>query len=306
MLLDGNNTICVLGLITSQTNRDNPPQPYNGFDTAYTPFGNGHIFAFQMGGTDDTRNLVPQWQQWQQTGEWRKCEEICHNDYQGRIFRCDIEYDSSLGLGRDNVLEEFGANPFVSWKGQDSRLPTKFRIRVYNANIEIAGIKTDQDFVKVRQTLNGEKSLYDSGELKHQDMPDEDHVYYQNQAISTSAQVLYENFNQAEKQRVENDGDVFKEVLPFSSFLFHEDTKNEMQTMLKGNQGFNQTDIAGLQVDRIVKQSLHGKTSEGAIKKSKFKFIKDYDIESGLKKRREGTLSRQKNEREKRMAARRK
>ena len=55
--------------------RPSAPNPYNGYPTG-NDYGldKGHIMALSNGGSDESRNIVPQAAQWQRTGGWRRLE----------------------------------------------------------------------------------------------------------------------------------------------------------------------------------------------------------------------------------------
>lgn len=286
ILMSGNNTIGVLGCISSQIDRDNPPQPYNGFDTSLTPFGNGHVFAFQMGGCDDRRNLVPQWQQWQQSGAWRKAEKKCFEEHQGKLFRCDIEYNGNAGSSELARTQFRNGHYFVTWS--DPRIPISFQIRVYN--IDNYKFKNDfdaQTYSQLILKLNVMKPTYDSGKFDHSNMPKEDKGYYQDQVIADQTHQLFEGFEAKEKQTTP-DLQKFVRTISFSSFLLHPKTKSELQEKLKQfEKGFTETEIQGLNTDRIHEKSLRGKISEGAKKRAMDRFELNYPAGQDTKKDRE-------------------
>lgn len=293
------NTLGVLGLIRcrSTSGRPTPPQPHNGFNTAYTPFGNGHVLALSLGGTDDPRNIVPQWEQWQQTGAWRKVEEQCER-FDGHLFRCDIAYDSTAVDNYAANQREFAAHPLVAWAHPG--LPVSFCVRTYSrgdAAAELAGINSDHAYDALLLTLDKAKAAYDSGTLGHSVMPDEDTLYWQNQVIARLARESHADFESAESSRVATSGKVLVSTITFTDFVLHSDTRTELQDKLGKLSGFSPTDVSGLQVDRVLKatHSLKSKAEERVRKLFKARFTNPDD---SRKKRMEDTIARQKNARE--------
>lgn len=303
--MDGNgNTLGVLGHIRcrSTVGRPTPPQPHNGFDTAYTPFGNGHVFALSLGGTDDSRNIVPQWEQWQQTGAWRKVEEACEKS-DGQLFRCDIVYDDTAADDYAMNKSAFIAHPLVAWAHPG--LPVSFRVRTYNrvgTGAEIAKLSNDFAYGALIVELDKAATSFDSGLLAHASIPDEDRRYWQDQVIARLAREGYDQFERAESSRVTTNATAFVSTISFTNYVLHPDTRNELQGRLGALSGFLPPEIAGLQVNRVLTAThkLTAKGIERARKLFKSRFPKDL-LDSSRKKRMDDTVARQKNARELRM-----
>ncbi|MBT2144808.1 MULTISPECIES: hypothetical protein [unclassified Rhodanobacter] len=293
------NTLGVLGLIRcrSTSGRPTPPQPHNGFNTAYTPFGNGHVLALSLGGTDDPRNIVPQWEQWQQTGAWRKVEEQCER-FDGHLFRCDIAYDSTAVDNYAANQQAFAAHPLVGWTHPG--LPVSFCVRTYSrsdAATELAGLNSDHAYDALLLKLDAAKAAYDSGALGHAFMPPEDRAYWQDQVIAREVRKAHADFESAESSRVTTTGKVLVSSISFTNFVLHPDTRTELQGKLGTLPGFSATEVSGLQVERVLKAThkLTSKAEERVRKLFKARFTNPDD---SRKKRMEDTIARQKNARE--------
>ncbi|HEY8329263.1 MAG TPA: hypothetical protein VIO59_12585 [Rhodanobacter sp.] len=296
------NTLGVLGLIKcrSTSGRPTPPQPHNGFNTAYTPFGNGHVFALSLGGTDDPRNIVPQWEQWQQTGAWRKVEEQCES-FDGHLFRCDITYDATTADNYVANQRDFAANPLTQWAHPG--LPTSFRVRTYNrtdAATELAGLNSDHAYDAFVLKLDTAKTACDSGVLGHASMPAEDTAYWQDQVIARLAREGHASFESAESSRVAAPNTVFVSTITFTNFVLHPDTRTELQDKLRKVSGFSPTEISGLQVDRVLRAT-HKLTSKAEERVKELFNARFESADDSRKQRLIDTVARQKNARELRM-----
>ncbi len=299
--LVGANTVGLLGRIECRptSGRDNPPQPANGFNTAGTPFGNGHVLALNLGGTDDTRNLVPQWEQWQQTGTWRQVEVKCAAFNDG-LFRCELAYDTAASDQHANLLAGMTVNPLQAWA--DPRLPTMFRVRVYlRPTAALSALHGNEvAYDALAATLDVEHPVFDSQVLAHQDMPPEDVLYWQNQVMAGQLKQLYATFTAQEEARIAGLGQVLVNPINFTQFVQHGETRTELQAVLGGFTGFSATDIAGLQMERALRAT--HKLTEKRVAQFRKLMIRDFGADS-KKKRREASIARSRSEREKRFQA---
>jgi len=300
--LVGTNTVGLLGLIQCRptNDRENPPQPANGFNTAGTPFGNGHVLALNLGGTDDTRNLVPQWEQWQQTGVWRQVEVKCA-EFNGGLLRCEVTYDGAALDQHAILLARMAANPLQAWA--DPRLPTTFRVRVYwRSTPALGAVLNDLAYTALASTLDSEHAVFDSGVLAHQNMPREDVMYWQNQVMAGQLKHLYTAFTAQEEARIAGQGQVLVKPIDFTQFVQHGDTRTELQAVLGGYAGFSPTDISGLQMERALRAT-HKLTQKSVARFRKLMHA-DFGADS-KKKRHEASIARSRTEREKRIGAKR-
>lgn len=133
---DGSNcpTVFVGGVTVSDTkDRPNPPDPICGMDLRKTSLGNGHIMALQLGGPDVSENIVPQYQQWQQSGRWRTLEKdaMAHCAAGNWIFVAHLLYGNTHSSGLNHKQEFSDGNTTVFW--DDPRIPTVFNIWLLDA-----------------------------------------------------------------------------------------------------------------------------------------------------------------------------
>jgi hypothetical protein len=109
--------------------RTTPPDCNSGFDTADTPFAKGHVMALELGGCDQSFNIVPQYEAWQSYGEWRKMETAVHADHALQSLVIRLTYDHH-GTAATYLLEkqQFAAGPDRLFAWTDSRIPTRFEV----------------------------------------------------------------------------------------------------------------------------------------------------------------------------------
>lgn len=292
------NTSALLGIIQcrSTTGRPSPPQPHNGFNTAYTPFGNGHVLALSLGGTDEARNIVPQWEQWQQTGTWRKVEEKCEG-YDKHLFRCDISYNAAAANNYVANQSQFAQDPLSPWSHPG--LPVSLRVQVYGSShtSALAAVKDDATFDSLHRTLDRAAPVYDSGVLDHSVMPAEDVKYWQDKIIAGLASTAHTKFASDEEQRVTTATTAFVSTISLADFVLHPTTLAHIKALLQTRTGFTRTQVAGLQAERILLATHAMKSS--AVNKARQAFNKNFlKATKKIRKREKATVSRLKTARE--------
>jgi hypothetical protein len=137
VLLDGQNRPVVLagGVTRTATGgRPGAPVPICGLDIDNTSLGRGHIMALELGGPDVSENIVPQYQQWQQTGAWRQMEVRAEQTALPQaIFVALLEYGNPGNADTAGLHATFrDVDPTVYW--DDHRVPTRFRIWMLPGN----------------------------------------------------------------------------------------------------------------------------------------------------------------------------
>ncbi len=102
-------------------------------DLANTSLGNGHIMALQLGGPDVSENIVPQYQQWQQSGRWRVLEKdaMAHCGTGSWIFVAHLRYGNTHSSGKNHKVEFDSGNTTIFW--DDPLIPTVFDIWLLKA-----------------------------------------------------------------------------------------------------------------------------------------------------------------------------
>lgn len=271
--LEGEITVSVIGIVSKidTTGRPNPPPPHSGFKTAKTPFGNGHVFALSLGGSDSRKNIVPQWEQWQQTGAWRRFEVDCEA-FNGQIFRCDILYNPAASQQYDLLWAAFQKDRLIAWS--DPRLPTHFRVRVF-ARADLGsydGISNEAQLDAALSALDKKKEQLDSGWLDHVDMPLQDRAYWQEQTIGTLLDDMYDDFQDEEELRATGAGKKLDRAISFTGFVLHPDTIPDLQKQLEEYNGFTATEIAGVKADRMLRAT--HKWTEKKVKDTRAEYAK--------------------------------
>jgi hypothetical protein len=100
--------------------------------------------ALELGGPDVSENIVPQYQQWQQSGAWRQMEvQAAHSGLPQAVFVALLEYANTGDADTSGLHAAFRMDDAtVYW--DDYRIPTRFRIRVLSgANAPGSQILTD-------------------------------------------------------------------------------------------------------------------------------------------------------------------
>ena len=105
-----------------------PPDCVSGFDTAGTPFAKGHIMAVELGGWDDSNNIVPQYEKWQAlpNGAWRAMEIAIFQDGSKNSMIVRMTYANVVDNHAALRLQFQGGDTLSHW--QDPRIPVRFEV----------------------------------------------------------------------------------------------------------------------------------------------------------------------------------
>ncbi len=124
----------VVGRIFKQTTkgRPSPPACLSEFNCGYTPFAYGHVMALELGGWDDSANIVPQYEKWQGVpgGAWRNMENavyaaIEHCD----VFLAQLTYgDGPFAKLYDDQSWEFNVHGRMLMHWEEPRIPVRFQV----------------------------------------------------------------------------------------------------------------------------------------------------------------------------------
>jgi hypothetical protein len=84
--------------------------------------------SLELGGPDVTQNIVPQYQQWQETGAWRRMEDQAkRTTIPQPVFVVLMEYANGGDAMASNLHDTFqNVNASVYW--DDYRIPTRFQV----------------------------------------------------------------------------------------------------------------------------------------------------------------------------------
>jgi hypothetical protein len=202
-------TVVVGGAVATVTKgRPSPPKAVCGLNLDYTPLGLGHVMGLHVGGPDRSENIVPQYQQWQQCGAWKKMENDTKSKTQkGDIFVALLEYaNKGDAVARDLYsLPQFERMAF--W--DDYRIPTRFRIWLLRStslvaqNIEtnILGAKLkdaqrDSAADKLDADLKSDPPLADFAVTQ---MPKEDYEYWASQQAAMAVEECFADYESSWK-----------------------------------------------------------------------------------------------------------
>ncbi|MFJ4145817.1 hypothetical protein [Pseudomonas sp. NPDC089734] len=120
----------LVGVIHRQDtgNRGEPPACHCGFLTGGTPFAKGHIMALELGGCDESFNIVPQYELWQGAagGAWRDMETAIKADLAAEVMVVEIDY-AAVADAYDVQKAAFTAGDSLQhWTGPN--IPIRFRV----------------------------------------------------------------------------------------------------------------------------------------------------------------------------------
>jgi hypothetical protein len=258
--LDGQNRpVAVVGSITihDTNDRDNPPAPICGLDCDYSPLGRGHVMALQLGGPDVAENIVPQYQQWQQTGAWRGMERqaMMHASGGNFVFAAVMTYGNTGDADAGNYWKEFEENPTFFW--DDTRIPTRFQVWILDASVN-PGARLVTEILAPTAAARGTAAAQLAATLATTPvfreftvvghMPAEDLAFWRTMELGNSVSAAYDDYTTAhqegaavpeymmsprrptEAEFVQEYGDVVREVLVGNGWSDHEINQHASNT----------------------------------------------------------------------------
>jgi hypothetical protein len=215
--IDGSNRpiVFVGGVTVSDTaDRLSPPDPICGMKLDYTSLGNGHIMALQLGGPDVSENIVPQYQQWQQTGRWRTLEKdaMTYCAAGSWIFVAYLHYDNTHKSGKDHKAEFASGHTTIFW--DDPRIPTVFDIwLIQAASAQGQAITKDilSPTVKDADRLNAAAGLplaltmvplFRKNADQATEMPEEDRNFWRKNQLARVVESMFEEYQEDREDQV--------------------------------------------------------------------------------------------------------
>lgn len=240
----GHSTQAVLAVIRHRGThkRQGPPECGNGFQTAYLPFAKGHVVALELGGSDASYNVVPQFEDWQgkPNGAWRKMEiELQKQIYADHIMLVEIGYDR-IGIPEDpeTAIADFAENQLRAWT--DPRIPDSFDIKVWKTNLDVCGIANDVDFDNAVHLLKTKSAVFSKTFTLGNEMPQPDRANYITQFGITRAIARYEEFKKIQKQA------------SFVSYMLEPNVIDEIRDDLMELDGIAAPEAFGMQAEPIM------------------------------------------------------
>jgi hypothetical protein len=317
---DDTRPIGLMGRITpsSTKGRKSPPDPISGFKCEYTAFDKGHIMALELNGPDISENIVPQYSQWQETGQWKRMETDIKDmpGVSGAIFVAELKYPShpntySVQLDRHSRLEIF------DWK--DSRIPDQLTIWVAAAGSLLAN-RIESELLKVKQGT-GTLTKFDEllievrkiphhADWDHSKMPDEDRIYLQNLQIRQSVHSTYAEYKTRRQDDIVSIQTALTTNPTFSSMSKKEkssvervirsperdqldytwDYYDEIKSDLISQWGWSPTDTTSLSGERIIK-STFGERTDQMEKRRRNRHMTDHSKYQEFQRQRGGYIS---------------
>jgi hypothetical protein len=203
----------------SSDGRDSPPDCYSGFDTAGTAFAKGHIMALELGGCDDSENIVPQYGQWQgnQNGAWRKMEKAVYehavskgSEKQVLVVACNYPSGATMV-----TLEERAA--YLAGEKlrhfTDPRIPLRFKVWVVPKTwASKSGKVTVEAFFKATEKATLFTGLFLAlgtevapvFEETITEMPAIDREYWKAQMLNAKVREAYDRYVADQKQKLDD------------------------------------------------------------------------------------------------------
>lgn len=236
--------------------RAGPPACGNGFQTAYLPFAKGHVIALELGGSDVSYNVVPQFEDWQgkANGAWRRMEiELQNAKYANHIMLVEVGYGrTGIPEDHDSAHVQFASNRLRTWT--DPRIPDSFKIGVWQANTNVCGIANDAAFDHEANLLKQKTLVFFTEFTLGEEMPQPDRGNYINQFGLTKAIDQYEKY-------CEN-----KQDASFISFMLKRNVIKEIRDDLMDVDEVTPTEAQGIQAYPIMSAYQAG-LSEPKVKK---------------------------------------
>ena len=215
--IDGSNRpiVFVGGVTVSDTDdRPSPPDPICGMKLDYTSLGNGHIMALQLGGPDASENIVPQYQQWQQTGRWRILEKaaMAYCAAGSWIFVAYLHYDNTGKSGKNYKAEFDSGHTTIFW--DDPRIPTVFDIWLIPA-ASVQGQAITKDIL-APTAKDGDRAnaaaglplaltlvpLFSKNDDQATEMPEEDRNYWRKNQLAGLVGSMFEEYREDREDQV--------------------------------------------------------------------------------------------------------
>lgn len=240
------STQSVLAVIRHRvtTKRTGPPACGNGFETAYLPFAKGHVIALELGGSDASFNVVPQFEDWQgkANGAWRRMEiELQNPVYANHIMFVEIGYGrTGIPEDHDSAHVAFASNRLRTWT--DPRIPDSFKIGVWKANTNVSGIKNDADFNHEVNLLKQKDLVFYKEFTLGEEMPQPDRSNYINQFGLNKAIEQYEKYCETKGEK----------DVSFVSFMLKREVIDEIRDDLMDVDEVTPTEAQGIQAYPII------------------------------------------------------
>jgi hypothetical protein len=213
---DANRPVMLVGEIFPQSSqgRESPPGCYCGFETLGTAFARGHMMALELGGCDDSENIVPQYGQWQgnQNGAWRKMEKAVYeanptNRTEQQVMVVVVDYPVCPMID-DGVRLAFAMGQkllhFV-----DPRIPNRFKVwrlpkSWSSGSVSFAGFFGAADksklFEPLFKALGAVATAFDETITE---MPAIDRDYWKAQMLNAKVREAYERYAAEQRKKLD-------------------------------------------------------------------------------------------------------
>ncbi len=181
--------VFAFGPVTPTNTADRAPtvDPLSGFACGNTPLGRGHLIALFLGGPDIPQNYAPQYEQWQQGGEWKQMETTIE-DLAANALAAGKQLYMAVWITYANTGNNYAAEQSAFVNGSlnawtDYRIPSRFKVGTFlgdapGAAAVVADLGTDPKTAAAIAGLPGKAFLTVQGDFDHTAMPDPDYKFW--------------------------------------------------------------------------------------------------------------------------------
>jgi len=196
-------TVFAFGPVNPTSTEDREPtvDPLNGFPCAGTPLGRGHLIGLFLGGPDIPHNYAPQYEQWQQGGDWKQMETTI--EALGKLAKkSGTQLYIAVYITHDHTGNNYAAEQAAFQQGSlkawtDFRIPSSFKVGTFVGNApgaaEIVGALNDNATAgQAILALLSKPYVTLQGDFGHSVMPDPDYRFWYKNLIRGWAKEAHE------------------------------------------------------------------------------------------------------------------
>jgi hypothetical protein len=218
---DTNRPLMLVGEIFPQSSevRDYVPPCFSGFKTGGTAFAQGHIMALELGGCDDSENIVPQYGQWQgnQNGAWRKMEKAVYDHAVAKgaekpvlVVACDYPFGATMVTPEERAAYENGeklrhfTDPRIPYRYKTWVVPRAWTAKTGKVTLDAFFKAPDKATLFTGLFLALGTEVAPVFEETITEMPAIDREYWKAQMLNGKVRDAYDAYVAAEKKKLDD------------------------------------------------------------------------------------------------------